>query len=82
MFKTAKAVTESNGVNGRKYDQRLWLKLCMYMAYIGKISLKLIVIYIIYEVKNRDIWSNHTSRCIVVLSVLLDDYTTVYACCW
>ena len=26
-------------------------------------------------------WSIHTSRCIVVLSVLLEDYTTVYACC-
>ena len=24
----------------------------------------------------------HTSRCIVVLSVLLDDYTIVYACYW
>ena len=27
-------------------------------------------------------WSIHASRCIVVLSVLLDDYTIVYACYW
>ena len=27
---------------------------------------------------NRSI---HTSRCIVVLSILLNDYTTMYACC-
>ena len=26
-------------------------------------------------------WSIHTSRCIIVLIVLLDDYTTVYASC-
>ena len=28
-----------------------------------------------------NIWSIHTSRCIIVLNVLLEDYTTAYACC-
>ena len=26
-------------------------------------------------------WSIHTSRCIIVLSILLEDYTTAYVCC-
>ena len=30
----------------------------------------------------KNYWSIHISRCIVVLSELLEDYTTAYACCW
>ena len=36
----------------------------------------------IYSKKAKiNIWAIPKSRCIVVLSVLLDDYKTVYACC-
>ena len=31
---------------------------------------------------SNNMWSIYTSRYIIALSVLLDDYTTVYACYW
>ena len=36
----------------------------------------------LYITDNENVWEIHISPCIVVSSVLLDEYTTLYACYW